>query len=563
MVYRQVSIGFSRGALLLLAVSSAFGEARCTAQVAQQPAATVWNSLTSTSLQASGRILNQTSFGPTAYNIWHVEQEGVSAYVDEQLNEPAFLMPAVVAPSEYHSGDCNGWGCISEALWYQDVLFGQDQLRQRVAFALSKLFVVSTIEVDPRYLPAYLNILSNDAFGNWRTLMQDVATSSAMGLYLNMANSLAPTAGSHADENFARENMQLFNIGEVALNEDGSVKLDANGNTIPNYTPAVIQGFARAFTGYTLANGDCSAPKNLLYFSWGYANGAGCPMVPLARYHNTTEKTLLRGVILPAGQGAAADVTAALSNIFDDPSLPPFVSRRLIQNLVESNPSPAYISRIAAVFIDDGHGVRGNLKAVIRAILLDPEARAEDAGGTPNPDTGMMRDPVLVYTSILRTLGATQNLPQPYYSVYQQTFDSWLNGAGEDPHAAPSVFSFYSPSYTVNEGTLYAPEFQLENSYSLSALMLNTQDLVDNHFKLWTANEFSIDLSATSPLGIIAATQGAPGLVSALDALLLHGTMTPNMASCLTTAITGEDPAKMVRNAVYLIVTSPQYRIII
>jgi uncharacterized protein (DUF1800 family) len=563
MVYRQVSIGFSRGALLLLAVSSALGEARCTAQVAQQPAATVWNSLTSTSLQASGRILNQTSFGPTAYNIWHVEQEGVSAYVDEQLNEPAFLMPAVVAPSEYHSGDCNGWGCISEALWYQDVLFGQDQLRQRVAFALSKLFVVSTIEVDPRYLPAYLNILSNDAFGNWRTLMQDVATSSAMGLYLNMANSLAPTAGSHADENFARENMQLFNIGEVALNEDGSVKLDANGNTIPNYTPAVIQGFARAFTGYTLANGDCSAPKNLLYFSWGYANGAGCPMVPLARYHNTTEKTLLRGVILPAGQGAAADVTAALSNIFDDPSLPPFVSRRLIQNLVESNPSPAYISRIAAVFIDDGHGVRGNLKAVIRAILLDPEARAEDVGGTPNPDTGVMRDPVLVYTSILRTLGGHTKSAPALLLRLSANLRLMAQRCRRGPTCGAKRVQFLLTKLHGNEGTLYAPEFQLENSYSLSALMLNTQDLVDNHFKLWTANEFSIDLSATSPLGIIATTQGAPGLVSALDALLLHGTMTPNMASCLTTAITGEDPAKMVRNAVYLIVTSPQYRIII
>ena len=523
----------------------------------------IYESWTSTSLEAAGRILNQTTFGPTVSEYVHVEAVGIPAYVAEQLNVPAYLMPDIIPVVDYSSngGDCNGWACDVEMWWWRDALFGQDQLRQRVAYALSKLFVVSYSEVDPRYFPYYLNVLSQDAFGNWSDLMQDVALSGAMGTYLNSANSQGGV-GQQADENFARELMQLFSIGTVALNQDGSVKLDGQGNPIPNYTPAIVQNFARAYTGYTYANDDCSQPSQPRPLWWAQQPGAGCAMMPLDQYHDTFAKTLLRGQTLPAGQGAAADFSAALQNVFNDPSLPPFVCRRLIQNLVKSNPSPAYISRIARVFIDDGTGVRGNMKAVISAILLDSEARADDNVAHADPDGGLLRDPLLHWASVLRSLGATQNLPYPDDLVYSN-FAVWLTNLGETPHDAPSVFSFYSPDYMLNDGSLFAPEFQLENSASLSWMMTHFQDMVDDKFYLQLTNEFTLDLSATSQLGVIASVQGPSALVDALNALLLHGTMSDDMHAAIVSAVSGIDAATMVRNAVFLIVTSPQYRVIL
>ena len=535
---------------------------------AQTTFPTGWESPTSTSLRSAGRILNQSSFGPTVNSIMQVEQTGITAYVAQQLNEPAYQMEAIIPQADYTNtgGDCDVWNCDPEALWWEDVLFGQDQLRQRVAFALSKLFVVYD-EVDPRYYPYYLNKLSADAFGNWFTLMQDVTLSGAMGTYLDMANSLA-TSGSHADENYAREFMQLFSIGTIALNQDGSPKLSASGSTIPNYTPAIVQSFAQAYTGYTFANNDCSTPTAPNYYFWPEPPGQGCPMVSLAQYHNTSQKTLLRGQVLPAGQTAAADVTAALTNIFNAPSLPPFVSIRLIRSLVKSNPSPAYISRIAGVFINDGKGVRGDLKAVISAILLDPEARADDTAGTSNPltstpNTGMMRDPVLWWTSILRGLQATQNLGFPWDGIYQNIFDLWLNDLGESPHEEPSVFSFYSPTNTLSSTTLFAPEFELENSYSLSWMIDHVQDMLDSNFYLSNPSEFTLNVTATSGLGQIASSGGPTALVDALSALFMHGTMTTDMRASIVTAITGLTPELMVKNAVFLVVSSPQYRIMI
>jgi uncharacterized protein (DUF1800 family) len=391
--------------------------------------------------------------------------------------------------------------------------------------------------------------------------MQDVSTSGAMGTYLNSANSQALASG-HDDENFAREMMQLFSIGTVALNQDGSVKLDANGKSIPNYTAAIVQAFARAYTGYTFANDDCSQPTAAQYYWWPQPPGAGCAMKPLDQYHDKGSKTLLRGQVLPAGQDTVADFNAALLNVFNDPSLPPFVCRRLIQNLVKSNPSAAYISRIAGVFINNGSGVRGDLKAVISAILLDKEARADDVATNADPNGGLLRDPVLWWASIMRSLEATQGLNVPYDMEYENRFDVSLTDLGENPHEAPSVFSFYSPTFTINNGALYAPEFQIENTASLSWMILHLQDAVDDNFGLTSINEFKLDLSATSQFGVIAAKQGASGLVSALNVLLMHGTMSSQMSSAIVTAVTGLDTATMVRNAVFLVVSSPQYRII-
>jgi uncharacterized protein (DUF1800 family) len=522
-----------------------------------------WDSPTNTSLSAAGRFLNQATFGPTVNNILYVESNGIAASVDEQLGVAAYQIP-LADPNPETLGDCGSFACDTEYYWWNDILFGQDQLRQRVAYELSKLFVISLDSVDARYLPNYLNILSNDAFGNWLTLMQDVTLSPAMGTYLDMANSAAPSAGQHADENYARELMQLFSIGTYKLNQDGSLVLDSSGNPVPNYTSAIVQNFALAYTGWTWANNDCSAPTSPRIYYYALPFGQNCPMTPIPSLHSTVSKTLLRGTVLPAGQSAQQDLTAALQNVFNDPSLPPFVCRRLIQSLIKSNPSPAYISRMAAVFINDGTGVRGNMKAVIRAILLDPEARADDDPTVSDPTGGRLKDPVEWWASIMRAGQATSGATLPYVGFYNQIFDDWLNDLDETPHNAPTVFSFYSPDFQVQGTNLYGPGFQNENVNTVVWMGLHLQDAIDNNFGTYatTNNEFSLNLGSGSFFYQFAAQNGPTGLVNILDAVLMHGSMTEDMYQTIVSELQGQDPATMVKSAVYLIVTSPQYRIV-
>ncbi len=526
---------------------------------------TTWNSSTSTSLQAAGRILNQASFGPTVTDAQNVETIGISNWINQQFAAPALQIP-LVNSAPVTIGDCPTMNCPTEYYWWNDILFGQDQLRQRVAFELSKLFVISADTVDPRYIPNYMNILSNDALGNWFTLMHDVALSPAMGTYLNMADSFAPTNGQHANENFARELMQLFTIGTVALNQDGTAKLDGSGNPIPTYTSDQVQNFALAYTGWTFARPDCSQPNDAQYYWFAIPPGQNCPMLPLPGTHSTVAKTLLRGTVLPAGQSAQADLNAALQNIFTDPSLPPFVSRRLIQSLVRSNPSPAYISRVAGIFINNGSGVRGDMKSVIRAILLDPEARAGDSlNAASDPNGGKLRDPILWWASVMRAMQASSNATIPNVGIYEHIFSMWLGNMDEQPRAEGSVFSYYSPDYQLAGSGLYAPEFQNENVQTIVWMALHVQDALYNNFNvpLPQANEFSLNLGPGSLFYNCAAQWGPTNLVNVLDALLLHGTMTQEMQQAIVNAIKNDDTATMVRAAVYLIVTSPQYRVMV
>ncbi len=537
--------------------------ASCIAAFAQSSPVvnTGWNSSTSTSLQAAGRILNQTGFGPTSNDVFNVEKIGVSAYINQQLSQPPYLIPAA-NPQPVTAGDCGSFECATEYYWWNDILFGQDQLRQRVAFELSKLFVVSLSGVDARYMPNFLNILSNDAFGNWYTLMHDVALSPAMGTYLNMADSFAPAAGQHADENWSRELMQLFSIGPTALNQDGSPKLDGSGNPVPNYTAAQVQNFALAYTGWTFANPDCSVPSRANYYWYPLPPGQNCPMVPMAGTHSSGAKALLRGTVLPAGQSAQQDLDGALQNIFNDPSLPPFVSRRLIQSLVRSNPSPAYISRVAGVFTNNGSGVRGDMKAVLRAILLDPEARAADSLTASDPNGGKLRDPILWWASVMRSLSATSAATAPNLGFYDGVFGIWLANLDEVPHDEPSVFSYYSPNYQIPNG-LYAPEFANENTVTITWATLHLQDALNNNFNLPAskANEFSLELGPKSMWYQTAASSGATNFVNLMDALLLHGTMTQDMQQAIVNSVQKLDTGTMVRCVIYLIVTSPQYRV--
>jgi uncharacterized protein (DUF1800 family) len=518
---------------------------------------TITTNITAT---AAARLLDQTTFGPTAGLIQTVQGLGVNGWLAEQFNAPPTLMAPLTNP--YPAG-CNEAIACAESEWWQAVLTGNDQLRQRVAFALSQTWVISTDSVLGNAIPQYQNIFLNDAFTNWFQIMQDVTRNPGMGIYLNMAQSAAAAAGSGqiANENYAREDMQLFNMGLYLLNQDGTLQLDANGNPIPAYTEAQVQAFARVFTGWTFANSDGSTPPWL-----GVPPNYNYPMVAVEAYHDENPKLLLddqnpldysNGTTLPAGQTAEQDLYQGLQNVFMHPNVPPFVSRLLIQHLVTSNPSPGYVSRVAAVFTNNGNNVRGDMKAVITAILTDPEARAAD-NAAPAAGFGHLREPILWMTGVLLGLGDVNVDPNNNYT-YLSYYTNYLN---ERPFQASDVFNFFPPSYVIpgiytSGVSLNAPEFGIEDSGSVME-RVNVADTVLGNY----LTGFNLDLSSTSPLGQLAATNPA-AMVDQLGLIFMHAQMDPNIRAAIVNEIsTISVPQTQVMVAAYLVVTSSQYKIV-
>ena len=495
------------------------------------------------SLTTAGRLLDQTTFGPTTSLIQHVQNEGVTAWLTEQFNTPQTVLPTIPNPAPSY---CPGDGACFESEWWQTAITGNDQLRQRVAFALSQLFVISSYEVTGWDLQNYANILAADAFTNWYTIMNDVTLSPGMGHYLNMENSLKPTGTLSANENFARENMQLFNMGLDLLNQDGSLQ---SGSPIPAYTQAQVQAFARAFTGWTYANADGSTPSVINWVPNYYH-----PMVAVESQHDENPKTLLNGTTLPAGQTAEEDLAGALTNVFQHPNVPPFVSKQLIQHLVKSDPSPAYISRVAAVFANDGNGVRGDMQAVLTAIFTDPEARAGDTA--EQPSDGHLREPILWITGVWRGLGFVNVDPNNYW----ESLSNLSAGLSERPYQSPAVFNFFPPSYVIPGTSLNAPEFGIENTANVMGRLSLANDLLFN-----TITAFNVDLSPTSPLGKIWESQGSAGVVKALNNLFLYGTMDEATAAAITNEMLTAPqatPEEKLRLGIYLVITSPKYKML-
>ena len=494
---------------------------------------------------AATRLLDQTTFGPTLKDIQHVQAVGIDAYISEQFNTPDTPLPNIPSPLPAVCLAANSPTNCEESEWWQTELNGPDQLRQRVAFALSELFVISTNTDNAMTVTYYHNMLAQDAFTNFATIMHDVTVSPGMGIYLNMLNSAKAPAGQIANENYARELMQLFTIGLFELNQDGTLQLDGSGNPIPTYTQAQVQAFAKAYTGWTYATSTGGVPSKFPNNPPNYL----APMVAVEAAHDTSAKTLLNGTVLPAGQTAEQDLAGALNNIFEHSNVGPFFCKQLIQHLVTSTPSPAYVSRIAAVFANNGSGVRGDMQAVIRAILEDQEARVGDTN--PAFDGGHLREPMLWMTNFLRAVGFTSTDPNgSYFSL-----SNYSNNLSERPYRSGSVFNFFPPSYVIPQTNLNAPEFDLENTATAILRLSLADSLVNNKI-----SGFSIDLSATSMLGQIAAAN--PGnLVDTLSVIFMHGQMPSNMRSEILTAINGLGTAQQVRVATYLVITSSQYKV--
>ncbi|MDT7817309.1 MAG: hypothetical protein QOJ42_7225 [Acidobacteriaceae bacterium] len=502
------------------------------------------------SLAAATRLVDQTTFGPTLSAVQNVQQLGVAAYLAQQFATPTTRMPAIPNPPV---AICpNGTHACAQSAFWKNALTANDQLRQRVAFALSEIFVVSTAMVNARTIPSYHNLLADDAFGNFRQLLNDVTTSPAMGAYLNMLNSNAAPAGQIANENYARELMQLFTTGLYRLNPDGSLQLDGQGMAQPVYTQAQVQAYARALTGWTYANATGGVPTS---FPNGVPN-FDQPMRAIEVAHDMSAKALLSGATLPAGQTAEQDLSGVIDSIFNHPNVGPFVGRQLIQHLVTGNPSPAYVGRVAAAFANNGSGVRGDMKAVITAILKDPEARAADSD--PAAEEGHLREPILYFTGILRALQFTNIDPQGRYDVAS----NYTAPLGEVPYGAASVFNFFPPSYVIPGAAINAPEFAQENTAAATLRMTLADSIVRNHL-----TSFFIDMGATSFLGQIASATGNPAtdsanLVTALNILFTHAQMAPTMQSAIAAnAALLPDIGQRVRVSTWLVISSNFYKI--
>jgi uncharacterized protein (DUF1800 family) len=442
------------------------------------------------------RFLNQSTMGATEAEAARLIGLGDSSnayarWIDAELAKPASaLLPAVEAaypnpvPTGFNIGSLNA---PRIERWFENSLSGGDQLRQRVAWALSQIFVVSQVgalQNLPNATAAFYDMLARDAFGDFRNLLQDVTLHPAMGVYLSMLGNQKAVAGTNLrpDENYAREVMQLMSIGLVELNQDGTVRLDGSNQPVPTYDQSIIEGFARVFTGWTW-----SCPTTLPTCTFTNARPQLAPVagynqvLPMRLYpaqHETGTKKLLSGVTLPANQTGERDLQDALDNIAAHPNVAPFISRQLIQKLVTSNPSAAYVQRVAQVFNNDGTGRRGNLGQVVRAILLDAEARPAATAASPPVAPGKVKEPLLRLTQFWRAYGA--RAASGRYGVARNFAGGVSAVFGQGPGLSPSVFNFFSPGYAppgeIQAAGMVSPEMQLATEY------LNTQ--TTNYF--WT-----------------------------------------------------------------------------
>lgn len=502
----------------------------------------------------AARFLTQATFGPTPEDLDFVQQHGYEYWLEYQTLVPQTSHLAFL--DGYRQGEFPDPALRTDAWWWVSVR-GQDQLRQRVAFALSQLFVVSELELaggeNARALATYYDLLAQHAFGNYADLLEAVTLSPIMGVYLShVRNEKAqPALNIRPDENYAREVMQLFSIGLVQLNEDGTAVVDSSSNPIPTYDQEVIEGFAAVFTGWTYAGTtDWRRPSKDMFR----------PMISFPEFHDVGAKRLLRNEVLPPNGTAESDLEGALASIFSHPNVGPFVGKQLIQRLVTSNPSPAYVARVARVFADDGDGVRGNLGAVVRAILLDREARQ---GHVDLPTTfGKIREPLLRQTALWRAFRAGAANGVFDYSSPERDL-------AQAPLRSPSVFNFYRPDHAppgeVSQAGLVGPELQILTE---SAITATTNRWFQATFDRYSgrpnvpADGVIIDIETEKAL--VRAGESNQ-LLERLNLLLLSGRMSSTTRATLSNHLgrlplaPGSDGSQQVVELIYLIVSSPEF----
>lgn len=549
-------------------------------------------------MTGASRFLGQATMGGNYEDIQYVTQVGIEAWLAEQ-----FAMPTISFLDDYKDIYQAALSTIAAVhptpdptrttdylnfAFYENIIKDPEALRQKVAFALSQLFVVSTVAIDEigYGMASYYDVLYQGAFGNFRDVLSEVTLHPVMGGYLShFKNRKAdPENGTLPDENFAREIMQLFTIGLVELNNDGTSKFDDSGNTIPTYDIEDIQELAKVFTGLSAGGYDLEA----------YPELAGQPLrfeannrfldatVPMAMYqeeHEPGPKTMIDGTVIPANQPGMEDIQDALDVLFNHPNVGPFISIRLIQQLVKSNPSPSYINRVATVFNNNGQGVRGDLKAVIQAILTDPEAR--DCAWIDNTQSGKLKQPIERLTNLF--VGFDINSPSGRFwlddkvLLYPRVEQAFL--------ASPSVFNFFSPLYAESEvvepNEMVSPEFQILHSVSSihylntiefviknapflnkTAVLTNTPRLTFNQNQDVPFLDFSDEIALYNASGLDA-------LIDRLDLIICHGQLSDTHRSLIKSTITqyidginNYSAEDVVEDVLYFMMVSPDYLIL-
>lgn len=525
------------------------------------------------------RFLQQATFGPRAYDVDALLGNSYDAWLTAQYAMTPINDFVACVQRRYDMGDA--WrprganynpGQLNRCFWAV-VANAPDQLRRRMAFALHQIFMVSlsdsTLYNYSRAYGSYLDILNRHALGNFRVLLEEVALSPAMGLYLShMRNRKEdPVTGRMPDENFAREVMQLFTIGLEELNPDGTPRLDANGRRIETYTNNDVMAMAKVFTGFSWALPDSQlSERNFLLGGPDFSQSKDqkidlLRMKPYPGQHSTAEKRLFDGkphaVVIPADSTAQTSVKIALDALFEHPNVGPFIGRQLIQRLVSSNPSPAYVARVTRVFNDNGNGQRGDLFAVVRAILLDPEARQSPAAGF-----GKLREPVLRVTHWMRSFDAVS-------ASGEYMLENELESLQQRPLYAPSVFGYFRPGY-VHPGTAWAatgatvPEFQITNESTTIGWINLAERMAGSGLGATVAGAPDVASSFNMQSALIA-NGNINALLEHLNHLLLGGTMSANTRRNIINTVgmisgrgTAQDQSR-ARAAVFIAMSSPEY----
>jgi uncharacterized protein (DUF1800 family) len=528
--------------------------------------------------QGAARLLLQATFGPTPADIdkvaattpttWLAQQMAIAARPDFVNHVQAqFARGAAYRPG----GDQYSAAWVPERFW-ATAATSTDQLRKRVAFALHHIFMVSLADSNlyehTRAYANYLDTLNKHAFGNYRTLLEEVALSPVMGIYLShMRNRKEdPATGRVPDENFAREVMQLFSIGLVELNADGTPRLGSDGRALETYDNADVMALAKIFTGWSWAFPDSQLTENRFRWGWPDYRLAGDARIDLLKMKSypgqfsTAAVQLFAGkpyaVSIPQGGTGPARLKLALDGLFKHPNVGPFIGRQLIQQLVTSHPSPAYVARVSAAFANNGRGVRGDLAAVVKAVLLDVEARR-----APTPEFGKLREPVLRVTQWMRAFGA-RSVSGNYMLAYE------LDDLSQRALAAPSVFGWFRPGY-IPPGTAFAargataPEFQIVNE-STSALWVNQVEGMVGWGMGWTGTTSDVT-TAFTPQVALSTSGNVEALVQNLNLLLFAGGMSPALRQDLLDAVGGvngtdaDSHLNRARIAAYVAMSSPEF----
>lgn len=530
-------------------------------------------------IMEAARFLSQSTLGADKETIERVAEMGIEAWIEEQMALPQSQMldrlyevyAEVIEWYLINGGDPEevsdrAYWTIFMYTWWENHMKADDLLRQKVALALSEIFVIS-IESDlgdQGYgLADYYDVLLKHSFGNFEELLYDVSLHPCMGYYLSHLNNPReiPSENIHPDQNYAREIMQLFTIGLYELNPDGSRKTDNEGKWIPTYDQNDIAELSKVFTGLGVADVVENPWTNNPYFGLDiYIADMTQPMIMYEEWHQPGQKVMLNGYTIPGGQSGLKDIRDAIHQLFLHPNVGPFIGKHLIQRLVTSNPSPEYIERISAVFADDGNGVRGNIGAVVKAILLDPEARA---CSLENETFGKLREPITRYTHFTKAVDMEQ-----FYGRYWNVSYGFYLATNQIPMASRTVFNFFLPDYQpigpISDNELVAPEFQIHNSRTSVEFINQVNDWAVWGYVMddWESDNPHVTyvLDELLPLA-----RDPEVLVNRLDLLFTHGMLSERTRQIIKDAISPiiSDNYRYdrVRLALYLIMISPDFAI--